>query len=369
MQPSLVLTVLVTGFGIIAMSVIAYPPGSYYYYAGLILVLMWCYTFTATRFMYATLAGWLLVVVYEFAAFFWIDTPLPVLISNSFFFLSANLIGMLASYLIEYYKRRDFWQRCQLDVERAKSESMLQEIQCELALASEIQSSLLPPASCNLPGLELICFSKPSLEIGGDFYSYHKFEDNRFALAMGDVSGNGIPAALLMVVCVSLFDSTFSQNLSPTERLVRLDQELMPYTEPQNQNCAFCYLELNQRQLQVVNAGGIPPYIRHANGCVEWPRVSGFPLGYGLGVQSGFQGIQLTLTEGDLIILVSDGIVESMNNDNLMFGFERLEQTIASGPDESVQVMLNYLIKEVDNFTETTELHDDCTILVLRMTS
>lgn len=369
MQPSLALTVMVTGFGIIAMSVIAYPPGSYYYYAGLILVLMWCYTFTPTRFVYATLAGWLLVVAYEFAAFFWIDTPLPVLISNNFFFLSANLIGMLACYLIEYYKRRDFWQRCLLDVERAKSESMLQDIQCELALASEIQRSLLPPAACNQPGLELICFSKPSLEIGGDFYSYHVFEDSRFALAMGDVSGNGIPAALLMVACLSLFDSTFSQNFSPSERLVRLDQELMPYTEPQNQNCAFCYLELDQHNLQIVNAGGIPPYIRHANGGVEWPRVSGFPLGYGLWVQSGFQSFQLTLSEGDLIILVSDGIVESTNNDNLMFGFERLEQTIASGPGESAQVMLDYLIKEVDRFIETTQLHDDCTILVMHLTS
>jgi hypothetical protein len=126
MQPSLVLTVLVTGFGIIAMSVIAYPPGSYYYYAGLILVLMWGYTFTASRFIYATLAGWLLVIAYEFAAFFLIDTPLPVLISNNFFFLSANLIGMLA-YFIEYYKRRDFWQRCIIDEER-KIERMLQDI-------------------------------------------------------------------------------------------------------------------------------------------------------------------------------------------------------------------------------------------------
>ena len=77
----------------------------------------------------------------------------------------------------------------------------------------------------------------------------------------------------------------------------------------------------------------------------------------------------MTLSEGDLIILVSDGIVESTNNDNLMFGFERLEQTIATGPDESAQIMLDYLIKEVAHFVETTELHDDCTILVLRMTS
>jgi serine phosphatase RsbU (regulator of sigma subunit) len=369
MQPSLVLAVLVTGFGIVAMSVIAYPPGSYYYYAGLILVLMWSYTFTATRFVYATLAGWMLVVAYEFAAFLWIDTPLPVLISNNFFFLSANLIGMLACYLIEYYKRRDFWQRSLIEEERAKSESILLKIQDELALASDIQTSLLPSPSLHLPGVEIICFTKPTLEIGGDFYSYHVFEDGRLALAMGDVSGKGIPAALLMAASLSLFDATFTLNLSPSERLIRLDQELAPYTEPQHQNCAFCYLELEQQDLQIVNAGGIPPYIRHTDGLVEWPRVSGFPLGYGLGENSGYQSTKMTLSVGDLIILVSDGIVECKDQHNTMFSFNRLEQTIATGPGESAQAMLDYLTQEIAHFTEATELHDDCTIVILRLTA
>jgi sigma-B regulation protein RsbU (phosphoserine phosphatase) len=276
---------------------------------------------------------------------------------------------MLACYLIEYYKRRDFWQRCLLEEERAKSEHMLLKLQAELALASDIQTSLLPSPSLHLPGLELICFTKPTLEIGGDFYSYHIFDDGRFALAMGDVSGNGIPAALLMAASLSLFDSTFSQDLSPSERLIRLDLELAPYTGPQHQNCAFCYLELEGQDLHIVNAGGIPPYIRHANGLVEWPRVSGFPLGYGLGENCGYQGYRMSLSLGDLIILVSDGIVECKDQHNNMFSFNRLEGTIASGPAESAQAMLDYLIQEVAHFTGAIELHDDCTIVVARLTA
>jgi hypothetical protein len=106
-QPVLVAAVLLSGFGIIAMTVIAYPPGSYYYYAGLLLVLMWCYTFTTACFLYATFAGWTLVLVYVIVAIFLSNTPPTVLISNSFFFVSASIIGMLSCHQIELYKRRD----------------------------------------------------------------------------------------------------------------------------------------------------------------------------------------------------------------------------------------------------------------------
>lgn len=366
MQPSIVLTVLLVGFSVLAMTVIAYPPGSYYYYAGLILVLMWCYTFTATRFLYATLAGWLLVVAYQIAALWLIDTPLPVLFSNNFFFISANIIGMMACYLIEFYKRRDFWQRSLIEEERSKSEALLHKLQGELTLASQIQKSLLPPPLFNLANVEVACYSRPTLEIGGDFYSYHSFQDGRFSLAIGDVSGKGIPAALLMAASLSLFDSTFMQDPKPAERLMRLDKELAPYTEARYQNCAFCYLELDGNTLHIVNAGGIPPYIRHLEGDVEWPRAVGFPLGSGMGAQVGYTSLPCSLSAGDLVILVSDGIIEAKDKSHGMFGFRRLRSCIGSGPLESVTGMIEHIVQQVTDFMGDMELQDDLTIAVLR---
>jgi hypothetical protein len=92
-QPALALMVLIMGFGIIAMTIIAYPPGSYYYYAGLILLLMWTYSIAALRFLYATFAGWALVIAYEFVAIGLSHTPLTTLISNTFFSLLPTLSG------------------------------------------------------------------------------------------------------------------------------------------------------------------------------------------------------------------------------------------------------------------------------------
>ncbi len=108
---------VVSGFGIVLMILIIPPPANYSYYAGLILVMIWGYTFTRVRFVWATVAGWLIVAFYEFVAIY-IDTPTLVLLSNNFFFISAILAGMLASYSIEYYARRDFFLTFKLQNER-----------------------------------------------------------------------------------------------------------------------------------------------------------------------------------------------------------------------------------------------------------
>jgi serine phosphatase RsbU (regulator of sigma subunit) len=349
------------------MTVIAYPPGSYYYYVGLILVLMWAYTSTAARFIYATSAGWTLVMVYEIVAYGYSHTPLPILISNTFFFLSANIIGMPACYLIELYKRRDFLQRKVIEDERFKSETLLEEIHDELTLASEIQKGLLPPPTFTWDGGELVSCSRPTLEIGGDFSRYRLDENGRFILAVGDVSGHGIPAALLMAATLTLFDTSFTQIMSPGDRLSHLDEELLTYAEPRHQNCAFCYMELEKHVMRICNAGGIPPYIHRHNGTVEVINAKGFPLGHGFGLQYGYTEIELRLSAGDLVILMSDGVVEAKDIHNQMFGFNRLKNTIADSPAHTAQAMLEYLVNEVTSFTDIRQVQDDFTIVVVQV--
>lgn len=107
------------GQAIIAMVILANPPASFSYYAGLILIFIWGYTFIRVRFIYATAAAWFLVLSYELAAVA-TDTPWPILINNNFFFISANLIGMFTCYSIEYYGRRDFYLLRLLEQEREK---------------------------------------------------------------------------------------------------------------------------------------------------------------------------------------------------------------------------------------------------------
>jgi signal transduction histidine kinase/FixJ family two-component response regulator len=108
------------GLGIIAMISIIPPPVNYSYYAGLILVFIWGYTFTRVRFVWATTAGWIIVAFYEIAAISITDTPNAILMSNNFFFISANLVGMFSGYYIEHYSRRDFYLAYLLEQEQKK---------------------------------------------------------------------------------------------------------------------------------------------------------------------------------------------------------------------------------------------------------
>lgn len=120
MQLSIASVVLLSGLGIIAMILIAGYPANYLYYAGLLLVFIYGYTFFKLRFVWATVAGLMIVIAYEVAAVWLSETPIHVLANNNFFFLSGNVIGMFACYSIELYSRKDFMQARLLEAEREK---------------------------------------------------------------------------------------------------------------------------------------------------------------------------------------------------------------------------------------------------------
>lgn len=151
MQPLLLFTLLVSGVGITVMTILVPAPGSYLYYAGNVLVIFFGYTFLRLRFTWATLGGWILVAAYLAAALGLSETPTEVLISNSFFFISANLLGMVAAYAMEYYSRRDFFlvqalteETMQVQEARDELEERVEERTRELsqinsALAAEVE--------------------------------------------------------------------------------------------------------------------------------------------------------------------------------------------------------------------------------------
>jgi len=246
----------------------------------------------------------------------------------------------------------------------------------ELTLAREIQQGLLPPPHPNWPDLDVACFTSAAHEIGGDFYRYHRFTPagsliNKFAFAVGDVTGKGVSAALLMAASLAQFDAALNREFSPPERLVYLDSAITPYTKPRRQNCALCFAELglagDKAVLQVVNAGCIPPYIKYAGGQVEQPEVGGFALGQGLAAGIGYPQHNQTLSEGDLVVFTSDGVVEAKNPENEFLGFDRLQNIVAAGPVSSAEAMLIHVKQAVLQFMRGASQHDDFTIVVIRI--
>lgn len=271
--------------------------------------------------------------------------------------------------------------------QRQIAETLYSRLQDELHLAQEIQYGLLPPPRPNWSDIEVICYTVPASEVGGDFYDYHAFlasqladtEPQRYALAVGDVSGKGVSAALLMATSLAQLDASLARDFTPTERLTYLDKALEPYTKPRRQNCAMCYVELelialatrsdepSVGQLHIINAGCIPPYIKRVTGSIINPEIGGFALGQGLGTMRPYQPYSLELFAGDVIILTSDGVVEANNKTGDMLGFDRLKQIVSRGPTQSASAMLEHLKQELFAFIDQAELHDDMTILVVKI--
>ena len=136
MQLSYALGVIWVGLCVVQMILVAPPPANYSYYAGLILIFMFGYTFIGLRFLWASLAGWVIVVLYELASLL-LDAPVTVLINNNFFFICANIIGMLSCYFIELSSRRDFYFSKLLDQERIKVQSANSELEARVQARTE----------------------------------------------------------------------------------------------------------------------------------------------------------------------------------------------------------------------------------------
>ncbi len=123
MQFLITCIMFISGFGIIIMIILAARVSNYSYYAGLILIFIFGYTFIKARFIYASLAGWLIVIAYEISAIWISDTPFTILVNNNFFFISSNIIGMFVGYSLELSSRKDFYMRKLLELEQEKVKS------------------------------------------------------------------------------------------------------------------------------------------------------------------------------------------------------------------------------------------------------
>jgi two-component system sensor histidine kinase ChiS len=262
--------------------------------------------------------------------------------------------------------------------EAVKAHNLLSTLHKELDIAREIQKSFLPPAQPAWTGLDIVCYSAPAEEVGGDFYLYHAFDlpdKHRFAVAVGDASGKGIPAALLMAGTTASMQAILPETLTPTTLLTKLDQTIGLLAQLAHQHCALCYAEITMATngsseaavMRAANAGCITPLIRRADGSTEWVDAMGLPLGVALGTKFGYQEVAVNLAPGDFVIFTSDGLVEATTESREFFGFERFEQAVASGPDSSPEAMLAHLRAEVSEFIGRAKAHDDLTIVVLQV--
>lgn len=242
-----------------------------------------------------------------------------------------------------------------------------QRVQHELQIARDVQLSLLPQEPPRYPHFEIIQSSYPARQVSGDLYGYYHRPQGGLAVAVGDVTGKGMPAALLMGAAVVALAGAIEADLSPAETLTRTNRVLQPFLDTR-QNVGLCLAYFEPGRMHVANAGAIAPIVRTKEGTRMLLEVGGLPLGTHLSGQFPYEDSVVSLVANDIVILTTDGLVEATNAAGKMYNFDRFEASIAAGPTHSAQAMLDHLLADWRSFVGQTEQQDDLTIVVVRVT-
>jgi predicted ester cyclase len=236
-------------------------------------------------------------------------------------------------------------------------------VEQELQVARSIQQASLPKEVPQLEGWQIAPFYRPARQVGGDFYDFHTLSEGRLGLVVGDATGKGVPAALVMSTTCGMLRLAARNYSSPSEILQRVNEALFPYI-PSNMfvTCFYAILDPKSGSLTYANAGHDLPYL-HRNGEAEELRARGMPLG--LMPEMGYEEKENILATGEAALFYSDGLVEAHDPKGEMFGFPSLRALVAEHGEE--QALGDFLMEELYSFVgEGWEQEDDITLLTLR---
>jgi predicted ester cyclase len=250
-----------------------------------------------------------------------------------------------------------------LGLEQAERER--ERIEQELLVARRIQQASLPKEVPTLEGWQIFPLYKPAREVGGDFYDFHLLSEGRLGLAVGDATGKGVPAALVMSTTCGMLRLAAQNYSSPGQMLRRVNEALFPYI-PSNMfvTCFYAILDPKRGSLSYANAGHDIPYLRRRGGDCQELRARGMPLGLMPGMD--YEQKEIVLDAGEEALLYSDGLVEAHDPKGEMFGFPRLQQLLAEHGDEK-ESLEDALLEELSSFVgQGWEQEDDITLVTLR---
>jgi serine phosphatase RsbU (regulator of sigma subunit) len=244
----------------------------------------------------------------------------------------------------------------------------------DLQIAREIQTWLLPGAPPQIPGLAIAYATRPANTVAGDYYDVfprpgRTIEQNRVVLAVADVAGKSIPAAMLMAT----FQASLKTLSTAQVALPELASNMNRYACTNSQGglrftTAFlAEYDPVHRTLNYINAGHNNPILRRASGQIERLDVGGLP--FGIQPEVKYQSASLTLAPGDWLIIFTDGLVEAENARQEEYGEPRLLTAIEAGKTFEPAELLKRLMAELDLFVGNTAQHDDVTCMLLKGSS
>lgn len=260
---------------------------------------------------------------------------------------------------------RAFNQMAQ-DLERHQAIAVEQErLHRELELSRQIQTEMLPRAPLRFGASEIRGISFPAREVGGDFFNYFELPGQRLGLLVGDVSGKGVSAALLMANVQATLRARLPLQTDLASLTDLLDREIDATTPGGVFVTLFLAILDERHELHYVNAGHNPQYVLRPDGRVERLSSTGLPIGLFSG--HGYREQRVALAPGDLLFFYTDGLVEAENAEGEQFGAERVEAILLEEHARGIDAVLGRIERDVAAFRGSVEALDDATLMALRV--
>lgn len=250
---------------------------------------------------------------------------------------------------------------------RLHQEIMSQErIRRELQLAREVQQKFLPVSFPQVSGYDFYAKYEAAESVGGDYYAFLEIPDGRVVIAIGDVSGKGMSAAMLMARLSSDVRYAALSRSDPGEALQLVNQSLAE-AEIEGRFVTLLLMTLDgaSHRLVVANAGHIPPILRHANGTLEEIReAAGMPLNVSPDLDYSYGTTEVTLDPGTIVLAYTDGVIELMNDERECFGMDRLRKTLETA-SRSPEATIDTILVAMQEFETGNAARDDLTMVCL----
>jgi len=235
----------------------------------------------------------------------------------------------------------------------------------QLEIARDVQSSLLPDGPPELEDYEMAAVNIPNIQVGGDYYDYIPLQRRRLAVAIADVSGKGIPAALVMASFRAALRTQLGHDPDVAGAMTAVNAFLVDFLKESEFVTAFCAaLKLSDGRLEYVNGGHNPPLLLRAGGGTEMLEAGGMILGFSR--DSFYDAGEVEMRPGDVLVLYTDGVIEARNRAGEEFGVARLERVLRETEAAPIEEVVRAVVAAGRSFSETEQFDDDLTLVVLR---
>ncbi|MBN1276853.1 MAG: SpoIIE family protein phosphatase [Deltaproteobacteria bacterium] len=286
-----------------------------------------------------------------------LDVELPVINTRDEVRKLADSFSYMKTSLNQYIK------------ELTETTAARERIESELQIARDIQMGILPKVFPPFPSrteFDIYAVLEPAKEVGGDLYDFFFLDNENLCIAVGDVSGKGVPASLFMAITMTLIKAKATRDL-PIGEVLSMVNDNLSQDNPSLMFVTLFFSIFNIRtgELEYCNGGHNPPYLIRSNGNIE-PLES--TSGIALGVMEDFtyESRKIVLQKGDTVFLYTDGVTEAMNERDELFSEQRLEKEIARLREKPLKEITSGLMEEISTFCSGTTQTDDITMMILK---